>query len=116
LFVAAAHQLLGEVLLRRDQPASAEIEFRGALEIDTALAGAGNWRTARANAGLGWVLISQGKLAEGEPLLVAAQRTLLASLGSQHPETRLATTRLAGYYHTHHRDDDAARLAATDKQ
>jgi eukaryotic-like serine/threonine-protein kinase len=116
LFVAAAHQLLGEVLLRRGQLAPAETEFRTALEIDTALAGAGNWRTARANAGLGWTLIAQGKFAEGEPLLVAAQRTLLASLGSQHPETVLATSRLAAYYRAHHRDDDAAHLVVADTQ
>jgi serine/threonine protein kinase/tetratricopeptide (TPR) repeat protein len=110
LFVASTHQLLGEVMARRGQFAEAEKEQRGALEIQSALAGATNWRTARTEASLGWVLIAEDKAEDGEPLLVSAQRELMRTLGAKHPETRLATTRLADYFRTHHRDAEAARL------
>ncbi|HWX81097.1 MAG TPA: serine/threonine-protein kinase [Steroidobacteraceae bacterium] len=115
LFVAGTRQLLGEVLLRRGQLTQAEAEVRAALDIDTALAGPGNWRTARAEATLGWILISEDRAAEGEPLLHAAQIKLLKMLGVQHPEVVQATSRLSDYYHAHHRDADAAQLLATDK-
>jgi hypothetical protein len=81
-----------------------------------ALAGPGNWRTARSEASLGWILIAENKAAEGEPLLQGAQRKLLATLGPQHPEVVLATARLADYYHAHHREADAAQLLATAKR
>jgi eukaryotic-like serine/threonine-protein kinase len=110
LFVAATRQLLGETLLRRGQMAQAEQELRSSLDIETALAGAENWRTARTDASLGWALIEQNKDTEGEPKLVAAQNKLRATLGSQHPDTVLATSRLADYYKAHHRDADAQRL------
>jgi serine/threonine protein kinase/tetratricopeptide (TPR) repeat protein len=116
LFVAATRQLLGEVLLRRGQLAPAETELRAALDIELALAGPGNWRTARTEASLGWILIAENKAAEGEPLLQAAQRKLLTTLGPQHSDVVQATARLADYYHAHHRDADAARLLAADKQ
>jgi hypothetical protein len=115
LYVAATRQLLGEVLLRRGQLAQAEAEVRAALDLDLALAGAGNWRTARAEASLGWILIAEDKAAEGEPLLLRAQRKLLTMLGAQHPEAAQATSRLSDYYHAHHRDADAAQLHAADK-
>ncbi len=115
LFVAATRQLLGEVLLRRGQLAPAEAEVRAALDVDLALAGPGNWRTARTEASLGWILIAQDKASEGEHLLLEAQKKLLAMLGPQHPETVQATSRLIDYYHAHHRDADAAQLHAADK-
>jgi hypothetical protein len=38
-------------------------------------------------------------------------------VGAEHPATQLATARLAEYYRTHHRDEEAARvLAAPDKR
>jgi eukaryotic-like serine/threonine-protein kinase len=110
LYVAATRQLLAEVLLRRGHFAVAESELRTALEIDTALAGSGNWRTARTEASLGWTLIEEDKPAEGEPILVAAQTKLLSTLGPRHPEVVLATSRLAQYYREHHRDADGARI------
>jgi eukaryotic-like serine/threonine-protein kinase len=115
LFVAGTRQVLGEVLLRRGQLAPAEAEVRAALDIDLALAGSDNWRTARTEASLGWILIAEDKASEGEPMLLAAQRKLLTTLGPQHPEVVQATTRLSDYYHAHHRDADAARLLATTK-
>jgi hypothetical protein len=116
LFVAATHQLLGEVLLRRGFLQPAETEFRAALDIDMALAGPGNWRTARTDASLGWALIMQDRAAEGEPKLVAAQRLLVATLGSSHPEAVQASSRLAEYYRMRHRDAEAARVpTVTDK-
>jgi eukaryotic-like serine/threonine-protein kinase len=110
LFVAATRHLLGEVLLRRGQFAAAEIELRAALDIDVALAGSGNWRTARTEASLGWLLIEENNAAEGEPLLAAAQKKLLGTLGPDHPEVMLATSRLAAYYRAHHREADANRV------
>jgi tetratricopeptide (TPR) repeat protein len=97
LYVSATRQLLGEVLLRRGQFTAAEIELRRALEIDTALAGAANWRTARTHASLGWLLILENEAADGEPMLVEAQSRLLAALGPQHPEVMQASARLAEY-------------------
>jgi hypothetical protein len=110
LFVAATRQLLGEALLRRGQFAAAEIEIRAALDIDIALAGSRNWRTARTEASLGWLLIEENNADEGEPILVSAQKSLLSTLGANHPETMLATSRLAAYYRAHHREADANRV------
>src|SRR6202012_4638591 len=116
LYVAATRQLLGEVLLRRGQLVEAERELRTALEIDESAAGPGDWRAARAEASLGWLLIAKDDAAEGEPMLVAARSKLLNSMGPLHPEVILATTRLAQYYRSHHRDADAARVLDELKQ
>ena len=112
-YVAATRHLLGEILLRRGQLAAAEAELRAALDIDIGSAGLGNWRAARTEASLGWLLIEEGQgSAEGEPMLVAARSTLLKTVGPRHPETEQATARLADYYRAHHRDADAARVLA----
>jgi serine/threonine protein kinase len=113
LYVAVTRHLIGEVLLRRKEYPAAEIELRAALDLDLSLAGAGNWRTARTEASLGWLLIAENKPEEGEPKLVAAQKQLLATLGRQHPEVVLATTRLAEYYRAHHRDDEAVKILSS---
>ncbi|HEY0745217.1 MAG TPA: tetratricopeptide repeat protein [Steroidobacteraceae bacterium] len=109
LYVAATRHLIGEILLRQRQFPAAESELRTALDIDLSLAGAGNWRSARTQASLGWLLIEEGRAAEGEPMLVAAQKQLLTTLGPQHPEVIQATNRLTQYYRSHHRDADAAK-------
>jgi serine/threonine protein kinase/tetratricopeptide (TPR) repeat protein len=113
LYVAATRHLIGEVLLRRGQFAAAEVELRAALDIDISLAGAGNWRVARTEASLGWLLISENKATEGEQMLVAAQKQLFTTLGPQHPEVMLATSRLAEYYRAHHRDADAVKILSS---
>jgi serine/threonine protein kinase/tetratricopeptide (TPR) repeat protein len=113
LYVAATRHLIGEVFLRRGQFAAAEIELRAALDLDLSLAGPGNWRAARAQASLGWLLISENKVAEGEPMLVAAQSQLSKTLGPQHPEVKLATSRLAEFYRTHHRET-AVKILSSD--
>ena len=110
LFVASARYLLGEILLRRQLMSDAETQLRAAVDIDTSLTGPDNWRSARSQASLGWILIKEGKAAEGEPMLAAAQRRLLATVGAQHPETQQATSRLVQYYQEHHRDADATRV------
>ena len=110
LYVASVRHLLGEVLLQRRLLPEAETELRTAVDIYTALAGPDNWRTARSQASLGWILIEEGKAAEGEPMLVAAQSRLLATVGAQHPEAQQATSRLIQYYQEHHRDADATRV------
>jgi serine/threonine protein kinase/tetratricopeptide (TPR) repeat protein len=112
LYVASTRQLLGEILLRRGALAPAEAELRSAVDISNALAGADSWYTARAQAGLGWALIARGRAAEGEPMLVAARAKLLAAVGPQHEASLLASARLAQYYRSHHREEDAARVLA----
>jgi eukaryotic-like serine/threonine-protein kinase len=114
LYVAATRQLIGEILLLRGEFAAAEIELRAALELDLSLAGPGNWRAARTQASLGWLLILENQAAAGEPLLVTARTQLLASLGPQHPEVKLATSRLAEYYRDHHREADAVKILSSD--
>jgi hypothetical protein len=114
LYVASTRHLIGEVLLRRGELAAAEIELRAALDLDLSLAGPVNWQAARTRASLGWLLISEGQEAAGEPMLVAARTQLLASLGAQHPETKLATSRLAEYYRAHHRENDAVKILSSD--
>jgi eukaryotic-like serine/threonine-protein kinase len=109
LYVATGEQLLGEVHLRRHALAEAERELRVALELETSLKAA-DWQIARTNASLGWLAIQKNNAAEGEPLLVDAQAKLLARLGPKNSETALATTRLAQYFHDHHRDAEAAKL------
>jgi serine/threonine protein kinase/Tfp pilus assembly protein PilF len=117
LYVASVRQTLGEVLLRRGSLAAAETELRSALDVNTTLTGADSWRTARSAASLGWTLIERDKPAEGEPMLVAARASLLATEGARNPDTQLAGARLAEYYRAHHRDADAARvLAGTDSR
>jgi ATP/maltotriose-dependent transcriptional regulator MalT len=117
LYVASGHQMLGEVLLRRGSLAAAEAEFRTASDMNTGLAGADSWRTARSEASLGWTLIQRDKAAEGEPILTSARAKLLATVGVHDPSTQQATSRLVEYYRAHHRDADAARvLAAPDKR
>jgi eukaryotic-like serine/threonine-protein kinase len=112
-YVAATRHLIGEALLRRGQFAAAEVELRAALEIDISLEGAGNWRAARTEASLGWLLISENKATEGEPMLVAAQKQLFTTLGAQHPEVMLATSRLSEYYRAHHRDAEAVKILSS---
>jgi serine/threonine protein kinase/tetratricopeptide (TPR) repeat protein len=112
LYVASAHQTLGETLLRRGSLGAAEEELRAAVAINRNLAGADNWRTARSEASLGWVLILSNRGAEGGPMLEAAWQHLRAAKGAQHPAARDAGVRLAQYYRTHHRDADAAQVLA----
>jgi eukaryotic-like serine/threonine-protein kinase len=113
LYVAATRHLIGEVLMRRGQWAAAETELRSALDLELSLEGAGNWRAARADASLGWLLILEDKAADGGPLLESAQRQLSKTLGSQHPEAKLATSRLAEYYRLHHREADAVKILSS---
>ncbi len=110
LYVASSKQVLGEVLLRQGHAEQAQSEEREALEIDAALTGSDNWRSLRTAASLGWVLIHAGKADEGEPILVAAQKKLVATLGAKHPESQLATSRLMDYYRERHRDAAADQL------
>ena len=110
LYVASARWTLGEILLRRGLPADAEAEFRASADINTALTGADSWRTARSTASLGWALIKDGKVAEGEPILVAARARLLATVGPHDPATHEATGRLVDYYRSRHRDAEAEQL------
>lgn len=110
LYVASSKECLGEVLLRRGALADAESSLRAAVDIDVVLAGGDTWRTARANASLGWVLILEGKATAGEPLMVAAHEKLMHTIGPQHPDTVQVTNRLAQYYREHHRDADANHI------
>ena len=74
---------------------------------------AADWQIARTNASLGWLAIEKNNAMEGEPRLVEAQAKLMARLGPKNPETVLATTRLAKYFHDHHREAEAAKLLQT---
>jgi len=112
LYVASTRQLLGDVLVQRGKLAAAEVELRAAVDINTALAGADSWRTARSQASLGWDLILRDNAAEGEPLLVAARNRLLATVGGKHAATLWASSHLADYLRTHHRDAEAALVSA----
>jgi tetratricopeptide (TPR) repeat protein len=116
LYVAATRHLLGEVLLRSGKLSDAEAELRAALDIDLGSAGSGDWRAARAEASLGWLLIAENDSAEGEPMLVAARSKLLKTVGPLHPEVELATKRLAEYYREHHREAEAVSVLGELKQ
>jgi serine/threonine-protein kinase len=117
LYVASTHQLLGEVLARRESWDAAEAELRLSLDMNVGLAGPDAWRSARSAASLGWVLIKHDKAAEGEPMLLAARARLLATVGPLNAATQQASARLAQYYRAHHRDAEADRvLAAPDKR
>ncbi len=110
LYVASARWTLGEILLRRGLPADAEAEFRASADINAALTGADSWRTARSNASLGWALIKDGNVTEGEPTLVAARARLLGTLGAHDGATQEATARLVDYYRSRHRDAEAEQV------
>jgi eukaryotic-like serine/threonine-protein kinase len=113
LYVASTRQLLGDILLQRGSLAAAEIELRTAVDINTSLAGADSWRTARAQASLAWDLILRDRAAEGEPMLVAARLRLIDTVGRKQASTLWASARLADYYRTHHREAEAAQILAT---
>jgi serine/threonine protein kinase/tetratricopeptide (TPR) repeat protein len=113
LYVSSTRRLLGEILLQRGSLPAAETELRAAVDIDTALAGADSWRAARSEATLGWALILRDKAEEGEPMLVAARTRLMAAVGTGHPATQWASTRLAEYLRAHHRDAEAAVVLAS---
>jgi len=98
--------------LQRHSVAAAEVELRAALDINSALAGADSWRTARTQAGLAWALILRDDDAEGEPMLVAARARLLTTVGPAHPATAWASARFVEYLRTHHRDAEAAQVLA----
>ncbi len=113
LYVASTRQLLGDVLMQRGKLTAAEVELRAAVDINTALAGADSWRTARSQASLGWDLILRDDAAEGEPMLVAARGRLLATVGGKHAATLWASSHLAEYLRAHHRDAEAALVSAS---
>ena len=112
LYTASTHQLLGEILASRGYFSLAEDELRAALDMNIELVGPGSWRTARSEASLGWALIAHDKASEGEPMLAAARAKLVSTVGLKDPATQQATTWLANYYHSRHRDADAARILA----
>jgi hypothetical protein len=100
-------------LARRGLLAAAETELRAAVDIDSAIAGPGSWRTARAEASLGWNLILSGKAAEGEAMLAAARTRLLAAVGAPHAATEWANAHLGEYLRSRHRDAEAEQVLAT---
>jgi len=87
-----------------------QAEFRASADINAALTGPDSWRTARSSASLGWALIKDDKVAEGEPILVAARARLLATVGPHDAATQEATARLFDYYRSRHRDAEADQL------
>jgi serine/threonine protein kinase len=109
LYLASAQQLMGEVALRRQDYTEAERDLRVAFDMEVSL-NAADWLIARTNGSLAWLAIARNNVAEGEPKLVEAQAKLLARLGPHNRETVLATTRLAQYFRSHHRDAEAAKL------
>lgn len=115
LYVSSTRRLLGEILLRRGALGAAETELRAAVDIDTSLAGADSWRTARSQATLGWALILLDRAGEGESLLVAARNRLIAAVGAANPATHWASARLIEYLRAHHRDAEAAVLEGEHK-
>jgi hypothetical protein len=98
--------------LRKGLLAEAETELRAALDLTSALAGPDSWRTARAEAGLGWTLIARGNFTDGEAMLASAQARLLAALGPNDDAARQAARRLAEYYHSRRRDAEADKVLA----
>jgi len=111
LYVASAHRLLAEIELRRSLPSAAEADATTAASMTAELAGAANWRTARTEATLGWILISRGA-DQGGSMLAAAFARLRDTVGLHDEATREAGTRLLDYYRSRHRDDDAHKLLA----
>ena len=112
LYVGSTRLLLGDILAKEGFAAAAEPELRAAVEIDTAIAGAASWRTARAAASLGWDLILRGKAKEGEIMLADARARLLTAAGAPHSATDWANAHLAEYLRIRHRDAEAARVLA----
>ena len=113
LYVASTRQLLGDILIARQRYPAAMAELRNAADLAQRLAGTDSWRTARANASLGWSMIRSGNDAAGAPLLIESQERLTQLLGPRSPATRQASTYLLEYYQVHHRDADASRVLAT---
>jgi serine/threonine protein kinase/tetratricopeptide (TPR) repeat protein len=111
LYVASARRLLAEIELKRGVLGAAEAEATAAAAMTAELAGPANWRTARADSTLGWILIARGA-DQGGPMLAAAFDRLRATVGLKDEATRKAGARLLDYYRSRHLDEDAQRLSA----
>jgi serine/threonine protein kinase/tetratricopeptide (TPR) repeat protein len=111
LYVASARRLLAEIEFKRGAPGAAEADATAAASMTEELAGPANWRTARADSTLGWILIARGA-DQGEPMLAVAFARLRATVGLNDEATRTAGARLIDYYRSRHRDEDAQKLLA----
>jgi Flp pilus assembly protein TadD len=89
---------LSRVRIARGGGAATEGALRDALLARQKLYPGGDWRIAQAQSLLGAVLLSEGRNAEAEPLMLAADRVLKPIPGNQARERLANRARLAALY------------------
>jgi tetratricopeptide (TPR) repeat protein len=99
---------LSRVRILRGDGAATESTLRDVLTAREHLYPAGDWRTAQAQALLGAALMAQGRYAEAEPLIVAADRGLKPVPGAEQRERVANRARLVALYEKLGRPQQAA--------
>lgn len=104
----------GLVLSKTGQAQEGEAILREALKLRTDSLPKGHFWVALANDALGECLTTQGRYAEGEPLLLTGYNDLHARLGEKHPMSVAAAHRLHQMYLAWGKPTEAARFALQD--
>jgi hypothetical protein len=89
---------LARVQIARGRGAAAEPALRHVLEIRERLLDPGDWRIAQSKSLLGASLLAQRRYADAEPLLLDADRILVAVPGPQERERASNRRRLVALY------------------
>jgi len=96
--VPFAMGLLGRALGPLGHLEEAERWLRESLALRERLVPAGHWLLASSRSVLGAHLVLAGRFAEAEPMLLEAERELVAALGEQSPVVADARSRIAALY------------------
>jgi serine/threonine protein kinase/Tfp pilus assembly protein PilF len=101
----------GVVLMKLGRLGESEPILRRAIDIERSAARPpGDRRIVQAEAALGACLVEQRRMAEAEPLLIAAHRALSQAGNANDPFLRMATAALVELYTRSGRPADAARF------
>ena len=107
--VPATMVLMGRAFGPLGQLEEAERSIREGLELRTRLLPQGDWKIASARSILGGHLVLAKRFTEAEPLLLDAERDLVATLGNDSAVVADARRRLVGLYTALGRPGDASR-------
>jgi len=89
---------LARVRLARGEGKAVEADLRTVLRARERLYPAGDWRIGQAQSLLAASLVAQARYAEAEPLMIAADKTLVPNRGAQSRERDANRARLAALY------------------
>ena len=110
--VPFAMALLGRSLGPLGKLDEAERWLRESLAVRERVMPAGHWMLASSRSTLGAHLVLARRFAEAEPMLLDAERTLVAALGNEAPIVADARRRIVALYEARNRRDEAERWRA----